>query len=86
MGAIGIFLLVSAVIVLFPVLLQVRMGESRVSEIWGYFIFIGGLVVAAFADSAFAGGSSVALATVGVITAVVGLVVQSKLPQKPSDM
>ena len=82
MGLIGLFLLVSAVIVLFPVVLQVRSGEANGRRVWGYLIFVLGLVLAAFADSTVGAGRETVLAVAGVITALIGLVVQSKLTQK----
>lgn len=85
MGAIGIFLTISAVIVLFPVLLQVRMGESSFRQIWGYLIFVLGLLIAAFADSNVGQTRSTQLAVAGVITALIGLILQSRLPKSKDE-
>ena len=84
MGLIGIFLLISAVIVLFPALLQMRTGESQFRHIWGYLIVVLGLALAAGADSRLGEANKTTLALAGVILALVGLVVQSKLPRPPA--
>lgn len=84
MGLIGIFLLISAVIVLVPAVLQLRTGENQFRHIWGYLIVVVGLVLAAGADSRLGAANKSALAIAGVILALIGLVVQSKLPRPPA--
>jgi hypothetical protein len=81
MGGVGIFLIISAVIVLFPVVMQLRLGESRIRDVWGYLVFIAGLVLVAVGDSALARGLRLELAIAGVITALAGLLIQSRLSQ-----
>ena len=80
MGGIGIFLMISAFIVLFPIALQVRAGDTRWRDNWGYYIFALGLATAAIADSDAAAAFRVQLAVAGVIGALVGLIIQTRLP------
>jgi hypothetical protein len=80
-GGVGIFLVISAFIVLFPVVLQLRLGESRLSAVWGYLVFVAGLLIVALGDSSAARAHQVELALAGVITAIVGLLIQSRLAQ-----
>lgn len=80
MGGVGIFLVISAVIVLFPIALNVRSGETRWRDNWGYYVFSLGLAVAAAADSDAGAGHKVTLAVAGVITALAGLIIQTRLP------
>jgi hypothetical protein len=81
MGGVGIFLIISAVIVLFPVLMQLRQGESRIRDVWGYLVFIAGLILVAVGDSALAPELRLELAIAGVISALAGLLIQSRLSQ-----
>ena len=81
MGGVGIFLIISAVIVLFPVVMQLRLGESRIRDVWGYLVFIAGLVLVAVGDSALARELRLELAIAGVVTALAGLLIQSRLSQ-----
>jgi hypothetical protein len=78
MGGIGIFFVVSAVVVLVPVVLQIRLGESRLREVWGYFVFVAGLLVVALADSQVGRGHEIRFALLGVVIALAGLVLQPK--------
>ena len=81
MGGIGIFLVISAFIVLFPVVLQVRLGESSLGAVWGYLVFVAGLLVVAAGDSTAGRAHQFELALAGVIAALLGLLIQSRLAQ-----
>lgn len=81
MGGVGIFLVISAFIVLFPVVLQLRLGESRLSAVWGYLVFVAGLLIVAIGDSFAGRAHQFELALAGVITALLGLLIQSRLAQ-----
>jgi hypothetical protein len=81
MGGIGIFLVISAFIVLFPVIMQLRMGESTLGAVWGYLVFVAGLLIVAVGDSGAAHGHRFKFAVAGVITALAGLLIQSRLAQ-----
>jgi len=78
MGGIGIFLLISAVVVLVPVVLQIRLGESRLRDVWGYIIFVAGLLVVATGDSTVGRAHQTRLALIGVMLALAGLLAQPK--------
>ena len=80
MGGVGIFLVVTAIIVMFPIALNVRSGDTRWRDNWGYYIFALGLLVAATADSAAGADYRVALAVAGVIVSLAGLIIQTRLP------
>jgi hypothetical protein len=78
MGGIGIFLLISAVVVLVPVVLQIRQGESRLRDVWGYIVFVAGLIVVAAGDSTLARAHQSRFALAGVMLALLGLLTQPK--------
>ncbi len=78
MGGIGIFLLISAAVVLVPVVMQIRQGESRLRDVWGYIIFVAGLIVVAAGDSTLARTHQSRYAIAGVMLALAGLLVQPK--------
>ena len=78
MGGISLFMIVTALVVLFPVLLQLQKRESRLREVWGYFVFILGLLLVAAGDTD-AGHRYQALLTVaGVIASILGLILQGR--------
>lgn len=79
MGGIGIFLLLSALLVVIPVILQVKQGEIRWADARGYALFVVGLLVAAAADSRAAGTHRTAIAVAGVILSLAGLLVQIRV-------
>jgi hypothetical protein len=78
MGGIGIFLLLSALVVLVPVVLQIRLGESRLRDVWGYILFIAGLLVVAAGDSTLARTHQSQFAMAGVVLALAGLLATPK--------
>jgi hypothetical protein len=80
MGGIGIFLLISAAIVLVPVVLQIRLGESRLRDVWGYMIFVAGLLMVATSDSTVGRPHQARLALIGIMLALAGLLAQPKTP------
>jgi hypothetical protein len=79
MGGIGIFLLLSALLVMIPVALQLRQREIRWADTRGYALFVIGLLVAAAADSRAAGSHRTSLAVAGVILSLAGLLVQIRV-------
>ena len=80
MGGIALFMILTALVVLFPVLLQLRQGESRLREVWGYFLFIAGLLLIAAGDTDFFRTYQAALTAAGVLAALAGLIAQSRNP------
>jgi hypothetical protein len=80
MGGIAIFMVVTALIVLFPVLLQLRQGESRLRDVWGYLAFILGLLLIAAGDTDPGRAFQTWLTIGGVAAALLGLLLQSRRP------
>jgi hypothetical protein len=89
MGGIALFMICTAAVVLVPVLLQLRSGESRVREVWGYFAFIAGLLLVALGDTTAGHAHQTVLTVAGVIATIVGLIAQARKartegPQQPT--
>ena len=80
MGGIALFMVLTALVVLFPVLLQLRQGESRLREVWGYFVFIAGLLLIAAGDTDVGRAYQAALTVAGVLASLAGLIAQSRNP------
>ena len=80
MGGIALFMIVTALVVLFPVLLQLRQGESRLREVWGYLVFILGLLLIALGDTNAARAHQALLTGAGVLASLIGLIAQSRNP------
>jgi membrane-bound ClpP family serine protease len=78
MGGIALFMICTALVVLVPVLLQLRMGESRLREVWGYFVFIVGLLLIAAGDTTRGRDHQATFTLVGVVATVVGVIVQAR--------
>jgi hypothetical protein len=76
--AIGIILAVTALVVLVPVLLQMRTDGRRLRDVWGHLIFVGGLLCVAAAYFFFADGRQWYLAVFGLAAALIGLFVQHR--------
>jgi len=77
-GGLGIFMLVTAVIVLVPVFLQLHARETTLRESWGLLLFASGLVALGLSDSAFADGNAGKLIGAGLAAAILGLLVQTR--------
>jgi hypothetical protein len=77
MGGIAVFMIVTALVVLFPVVLQLRQGESRLRDVWGYFAFILGLLLIAAGDTDAGRNWQAPLTIAGVLAALLGLIAQS---------
>jgi hypothetical protein len=80
MGGIALFMILTALVVLFPVVLQLRQGESRMRDVWGYFIFIVGLLLIAAGDIGPGRTYQALLSIAGAVAALAGLIVQSRNP------
>lgn len=78
MGGLSIFMVVTAVVVMIPVLMQIRMRETRPNEVWGFMIFALGLLVIAVADTTFGRPRFAAIFVMGLALALVGLIVQAR--------
>lgn len=80
---IGIMLAVTALVVLIPVLLQMRTDGRKLRDVWGHFVFVAGLLCVAAGYGLFTGGRQKTLAIGGLAAALVGLFVQHR--DKDSD-
>lgn len=76
----GIFLMVTAVIVLFPVFLQLRAKEYAWRAVWGYLLFAAGLFSVGASYSFFDGSARRNLSIAGFAAILIGLLVQ-ELPR-----
>lgn len=86
MGGIAFFMGSTALVVLFPVVLQLRDGESRLAEVWGYFVFIVGLLLIAAGDTNFGRSHQAVWTGAGIAATLIGLIVQSRqVHQVPPD-
>jgi hypothetical protein len=86
MGGLAFFMISTALIVLFPVVLQLREGESRLSQVWGYFLFIAGLLLIAAGDIDFARSHQALLTVSGIAVTLVGLIGQARQSERlPPD-
>jgi membrane-bound ClpP family serine protease len=81
MGGIAFFMICTALIVLFPVVLQLRDGESRLGGVWGYFVFIVGLLLIAAGDTTPGRAYQAVFTIAGMAAVLIGLIVQSRRTQ-----
>jgi len=77
-GGLGIFMLVTAAIVLVPVFLQLQAKETTLREAWGLLLFVAGLVSLGLSDSAVAGANTGKLVGAGLAATILGLLVQTR--------
>jgi hypothetical protein len=75
----GFFLMATGVIVLFPVVLQVRGKEHGWRDVWGYFLFAAGLFTVGVAESFFEAVTRRDLTIAGFAAILIGLFVQEGL-------
>ena len=76
--AIGVFLMVTGLVILVPVLLQIREGRYRWREAWGIFVLVAGFLLVGLAYSLYDGNALRRLALVGLGAVLFGLFVQHK--------
>jgi hypothetical protein len=81
MGGIAFFMVCTAIVVLFPVVLQLRDGESRFGDVWGYFVFIAGLLLIAAGDTDIGRSYQSMLTIAGIVATLFGLIVQARQAQ-----
>ena len=81
---IGIFLFVTALVVLIPVLLQLRAGRFHWREVWGMFVLVAGFMAVGAAYMFFAGQQQRWLSLAGLGAVLFGLLVQHKR-REPMD-
>ena len=75
---IGVILAVTAMIVLIPVVLQLRSGERRVRDVWGHFVFVAGLLAVAAAYAFLVDERQYWLSVGGLVCALFGLFIQHR--------
>jgi hypothetical protein len=78
-SAMGYFLMATAVIVLFPVFLQVRAKEHGLRAVWGYFLFAAGLFTVGVAEAFLEATARRDLTIAGFAAILIGLFVQEGL-------
>ena len=80
---VGTFLLMTAIVILVPVLLQIRDGRFHWREVWGMFVLVAGFVIVGIGFAFFAGGTQRLLSLIGLAGVLFGLFVQHKRRERP---
>lgn len=76
--AIGVVLAITALVVLIPVLLQMKNDGRQFRDVWGHFVFVAGLLSVAAGYALFDDARQHYLAIGGLAAALVGLFVQHR--------
>lgn len=74
--AIGIFMLVTSIVVLVPVVVQLREGRFRLREVWGLFVLVAGFATVGLAYTFYDGAMRQRIALIGLGAVVFGLLAQ----------
>ena len=74
--AVGVFMLVTSVVVLVPVLLQLREGRFRLREVWGLFVIVAGFATVGLGYAFYDGDVRQRVALLGLAAVVFGLLAQ----------
>lgn len=74
--AVGIFMLVTSVIVLVPVVMQWRQGRFRLREIWGLFVLVAGFALVGVGYAFYDGDVRQWLSLLGLGGVIFGLLAQ----------
>lgn len=82
-SVIGVFLFVTALVILIPVLLQIRDGRFRFGEVWGMLVLVGGFGIVAASFAFFEGDTHRWLSLAGLGAVLFGLLVQHKRRDRP---
>jgi hypothetical protein len=77
-GVAGVFMILTAVMVLVPVYLQLRASETRIREVWGHFMLAAGLMVVGVGFWFFTARQQTWIAAGGTLAVFIGLLVQHK--------
>jgi uncharacterized membrane protein YfcA len=80
---VGTFLLVTALVILVPVLLQIRDGRFHWRDVWGMFVLVAGFAIVGIGFAFFAGGQQRLLSLIGLGGVLFGLFVQHKRRDRP---
>ena len=76
-SVIGIFLVITALMILVPVILQIRDGRFRLAEVWGIFVLVGGFVIVGIGYAFYAGPMQQRVALGGLAAVLIGLFIQN---------
>jgi len=71
-------MIVTAVVVLVPVIMQLRAKDTTLRETWGLLLFTAGLVSLGLSDSAAANGNAGKFVGIGLAATIIGLLVQTR--------
>jgi hypothetical protein len=80
---VGSVLLVSALVILVPVLLQIGVGRFLWRVVWGMFVVVAGFGIVGIGFAFFAGGQQRLLSLIGLGGVLFGLFVQHKRRDRP---
>lgn len=72
----GVFLMITALIVLVPVFLQIRAKEHGLRDVWGYILFAAGLFTVGASYYFLDGDARRDLSIAGFVAVLIGLFVQ----------
>lgn len=79
----GIFLFVTALVILIPVVLQIRDGRFHWREVWGMFVLVAGFVIVGVAFAFHDGDAQRWWSLAGLGAVLFGLLVQHKRRERP---
>ncbi|HEX6307428.1 MAG TPA: hypothetical protein VFZ69_04520 [Longimicrobiales bacterium] len=79
----GIFLFVTALVILIPVVLQIRDGRFHWREAWGMFVLVAGFAIVGIGFAFYDGGAQRWWSLVGLGAVLFGLLVQHKRRDRP---
>lgn len=77
----GIFLLVTALVILVPVIWQIRDGRFTARQVWGIFVLIAGFALVGAGYAFFTDDTQRVLTLGGLGAVVFGLLVQHRRPE-----
>jgi hypothetical protein len=74
--AVGVFMLLTSVIVLVPVVIQLRDGRFRLREVWGLLVIVAGFATVGLGYAVYDGDVRQRVALLGLAAVVFGLLAQ----------
>jgi hypothetical protein len=74
--AVGVFMLLTSVVVLVPLVLQLRDGRFRLREVWGLFVLVAGFATVGFGYAFYDGDARQRIALLGLGAVIFGLLAQ----------
>jgi len=74
---IGIFLVITALMILVPVIMQVRDGRFKISEVVGIFVLVAGFVIVGIGYALYSGRMQQYIALGGLAAVLIGLLIQN---------